>query len=50
MPEGSIKPRFATLPFVFAQAIFRMLCDAFEEDRGHFVGDADALMSKVAGY
>merc|ERR1719375_1072828 len=35
------------LPFVFAQAVYRLLCDAFEDDRKHFVSQADKLLDKL---
>mmetsp|Transcript_116876 Transcript_116876/g.184871 ORF Transcript_116876/g.184871 Transcript_116876/m.184871 type:complete len:820 (-) Transcript_116876:41-2500(-) len=38
----------AALPFLFAQAIYRMLCDAFEDDRKHFVGQAEKLLDKLS--
>lgn len=38
----------AALPFLIAQAIYRMLCDAFEDDRKHFVSQAEKLLDKIS--
>lgn len=37
----------AALPFVFAQAIYRILCDGFADDRKLFTSHADKLVCKV---
>jgi hypothetical protein len=36
------------LPFVFAQAVYRLLCDAFEDDRKHFIGQSVKLLDKLS--
>jgi hypothetical protein len=38
----------AALPFVFAQAHYRMLYDSFVEDRKHFVCEAEKLIDKLS--
>lgn len=38
----------AAAPFVFAQAVYRLLCDGFEEDRKHFVAQGSKLIQKIA--
>lgn len=38
----------AAIPFVFAQAIYRLLTDGFVEDRKHLVKEADVLINKTS--
>jgi len=35
------------LPFMFAQAVYRIICDAFEEDRKHVIAHASHLIDKL---
>mmetsp|Transcript_22549 Transcript_22549/g.59530 ORF Transcript_22549/g.59530 Transcript_22549/m.59530 type:complete len:783 (-) Transcript_22549:203-2551(-) len=36
-----------SMPFVFAQAIFRLMCDGFPDDRKHLVAQADELVVRA---
>jgi len=37
----------AAAPLVFAQAVYRLLCDGFEEDRKHFLTQGSKLIQKL---
>eukprot|EP00971_Amphidinium_carterae_P037710 741934-Amphidinium_carterae.1 len=35
------------LPFMFSQAVYRIICDAFDEDRKHVIGQAVHIIDKL---
>jgi len=35
------------LPYVFAQAVYRLLIDSFEDDRKHFIAQSSSLIEKI---
>lgn len=37
----------AAAPWVFAQAVYRLLCDGFDEDRKHFLTQGSKLIQKI---